>query len=112
MRQLFFYTFVYGGLLCLFLSWKGSETVYAQTLTFSADYFTRFRHLTTKDGLCANEVLNILQDKYGMMWFATVNGLTKYDGLHYTNYYYSAEDPRSISDNEVTSLAEDRQGNV
>ena len=112
MRQLFFYTFVYGGLLCLFLSWKGPETVYAQTLTFSADYFTRFRHLTTKDGLCANEVLNILQDKYGMMWFATVNGLTKYDGLHYTNYYYSAEDPRSISDNEVTSLAEDRQGNV
>lgn len=112
MKRLFFSTFVYCRLLCLFLFLGNEETIYAQTPVLSSDYFTRFCHLTTKDGLSANKVLDILQDKYGIMWFATVNGLAKYDGFRFSTYYYSEDDSHSLSCNEVTSLAEDMEGNL
>lgn len=112
MKWPLFYTSVYFGLFCLFFFGRGRETVCAQTPAFSTDYFTRFRHLTTEDGLGADKVLDILQDKYGIMWFATLSGLTKYDGFRFTTYFYSADDPYSLSCNEVTSLVEDRQGNL
>lgn len=112
MKRSFFSVFVHCRLLCLFLLWGGQEAVYAQTPALSFDYFTRFRHLTTKDGLSANKVLDILQDKYGIMWFATVNGLAKYDGFRFSTYSYSEDDSHSLSCNEVTSLAEDVEGNL
>lgn len=33
------------------------------------------------DGLAANAVRNIVQDKYGYIWFGTDNGLCRYDGV-------------------------------
>ena len=40
----------------------------------------RYRHITMNDGLTANAVRNIVQDKYGFIWFGTDNGLCRYDG--------------------------------
>lgn len=45
-----------------------------------------FRHLNMTDGLPANGVRNIIQDKYGFMWFGTDNGLCKYDGKQITTF--------------------------
>lgn len=42
--------------------------------------------LTTKDGLSNNIVFDILQDSKGYMWFATLNGLVRYDGSRMTEY--------------------------
>ena len=39
-----------------------------------------FRQITMNDGLAANAVRNIVQDKYGYIWFGTDNGLCRYDG--------------------------------
>ena len=36
--------------------------------------------ITTKDGLPSNEVYHIIQDKNNYLWFATDNGIVKYDG--------------------------------
>ena len=43
-----------------------------------ADY--SFRNLTMNDGLTANAVRNIVQDKNGYIWFGTDNGLCRYNG--------------------------------
>ena len=38
------------------------------------------------DGLTANAVRNIVQDKYGFIWFGTDNGLCRYDGMKVQPY--------------------------
>lgn len=72
----------------------------------------RFHHYSTQDGLASDKILNILQDQYGFMWFATENGLTRFDGIHFENYFHSEKDTTSLSDNIVTALAEDIYGNL
>ena len=39
-----------------------------------------YRIITMNDGLAANAVRNIVQDKYGYIWFGTDNGVCRYDG--------------------------------
>lgn len=71
-----------------------------------------FRSLTVKEGLPSNKVLDILQDRYGMMWFATAQGLAGYDGNHFFTYRHTDKDSLSLSDDKVTALAEDKEGNL
>lgn len=44
------------------------------------------RILSAKDGLTSNQVYDILQDKQGYLWFASSNGLSRYDGYAFFNY--------------------------
>ncbi|MCB9258573.1 MAG: hypothetical protein H6612_04395 [Ignavibacteriales bacterium] len=43
------------------------------------------KSISTEDGLIDNSVLRIIQDSYGYMWFATKNGISKWDGNKFTN---------------------------
>ncbi|MEH6765367.1 MAG: two-component regulator propeller domain-containing protein [Aequorivita antarctica] len=51
-----------------------------------------FRELTVAQGLSQNSVVNIAQDSTGYMWFATQDGLNKYDGRDFTHYDIQFED--------------------
>lgn len=55
-------------------------TVLMTLLPFWAKDDYRHRNITMNDGLTANAVRNIVQDKYGFMWFGTDNGLCRFDG--------------------------------
>ncbi len=46
----------------------------------------QYTHYTTSDGLSSSEVYDIIQDKWGYLWFSTDNGLCRFDGYHFTNY--------------------------
>lgn len=59
--------------------------------------------LTIHDGLPQMSVLAITQDQDGYMWFATRDGLSRYDGYNFRNFKEDAT-AESISHNEVTSL--------
>lgn len=72
----------------------------------------KFDHLDINSGLSQNNVLCVLQDSRGFMWFGTRDGLNKYDGYKFTLYRNSASDPFSISNNFVTSIIEDSSGNM
>ena len=52
-----------------------------------------FAHLTTNDGLSQNSVTEILQDRRGLMWFATRDGLNRYDGSALVVYKHHPNDP-------------------
>lgn len=71
-----------------------------------------FSALKLEDGLSQLSVLKIYQDKKGYMWFATRNGLNRYDGNSFVVYKHSNSDSLSLSNNHVTSLAEDDYGNL
>jgi signal transduction histidine kinase/DNA-binding response OmpR family regulator/ligand-binding sensor domain-containing protein len=42
--------------------------------------------ITIDDGLCFRHVNSIVQDKNGLMWFGTANGLSRYDGYRFVNF--------------------------
>ncbi|MFL5743382.1 MAG: two-component regulator propeller domain-containing protein [Niastella sp.] len=71
-----------------------------------------FTSLSTRDGLLSNSVNAILKDRYGLMWFATDDGLNKFDGTNFTVYRYNPGDTTSLRTNEVLALHEDRSGNL
>ena len=51
-----------------------------------------FRELTVEQGLSQNSVVSIAQDSTGFMWFATQDGLNKYDGRDFTHFDIQFED--------------------
>jgi len=54
----------------------------------------RFERLTTADGLSEGRVWGITQDSHGFMWFATADGLNRYDGSDFQIY---KQDPDSTN---------------
>jgi PAS domain S-box-containing protein len=82
-------------------------------LTVSAqEKLLRFDHLGTHDGLSQSNVLCILQDSRGFMWFGTRDGLNKYDGYKFTVYKNDPRDPLSLSNNFINSIIEAADGNL
>ena len=48
--------------------------------------------LTTNEGLSSNTVTAIHQDRNGYMWFQNFQGLDRYDGIEFLNYFSSQEE--------------------
>lgn len=71
----------------------------------------QFELFNNKNGLSQGFVSCILQDKTGYIWFATKDGLNKFDGYHITVYRYNPEEKYSLTDNSISYLAEDMNGN-
>jgi len=72
----------------------------------------RFNHLTVENGLSNNVVNTVIQDRTGFMWFATEDGLNRYDGYGFKIFRHDSKDSNSISDNSIWALCEDRKGNI
>lgn len=65
-----------------------------------------------KNGLSQNSVTCIYQDKTGIMWIGTQDGLNKFDGYRFVHYKYDESDTTSISDQFITAINEDGNGNL
>jgi len=52
----------------------------------------QFENLNREQGLSSNVVYDITQDHRGFMWFATQDGLNRFDGYKCKVYKYSALD--------------------
>ena len=76
--------------------------------TFTQDI--SFKHLTADDGLSNNQILDVIQDKTGFIWFATQDGLNRYDGYNFKVYRHVQGDSTSISNNSTWALFEDISG--
>ena len=71
-----------------------------------------FNHINTSDGLSNNYVSDIYQDRTGFLWFATDDGLNRFDGYEFKVYRNNPNNSHSISDNTVISFSDDREGNL
>ena len=72
----------------------------------------RFDHVTGEQGLSQPNVMAILQDRVGFMWFGTQAGLNRYDGVEMAVYRHDPGDPASLSHNLVYALSEDPSGDL
>lgn len=86
--------------LCVYLILKHS-LISAQTREIE------IQKLSQEDGLANRTVYAICQDSRGFMWFGTENGLSRYDGYTFKNYFHDPDDSTSLSNNFVWSILED-----
>lgn len=71
-----------------------------------------FVHIGLNDGLSQSTVVDITQDRLGNMWFATHNGLNKFDGYEFTVYQHNDQDSCSIGNDIIRSCITDRKGRI
>jgi signal transduction histidine kinase/ligand-binding sensor domain-containing protein/DNA-binding response OmpR family regulator len=72
----------------------------------------QFKHLSSREGLSQDHVNAIFKDHEGFMWFATDDGLDKYDGYRFTAYKHDPENAITISNNFVYDIIEDEANNL
>ena len=67
------------------------------------------KRLGIEQGLSNNYVVSITQDKQGFLWFATEEGLNKFDGTRFTTYYKNdlTQDNQGITGNELNRVYAD-----
>ena len=68
----------------------------------------RFDRLSLEDGLSQSAVSGMVQDRQGFLWLATLDGLNRYDGYDFKVYRNDPDNPHSLSDNSIRSLAGSR----
>lgn len=66
-----------------------------------------FKHYSTEDGLPQYTIMDIMQDKEGFMWFATWDGLSKFDGYTFKNFKTIAGDSYYMKSNRIERIYED-----
>lgn len=62
--------------------------------------------ITVDDGLPQGMVWSILQDSTGFLWFATKDGLVRYDGYEYRVFRNVPGDTSSLAGNHITAILE------
>jgi len=65
-----------------------------------------------KEGLSFGIINSIIQDNKGFMWFATSDGLNRFDGINFKVFKYEANNPQSLPSNYVQIIFKDVQGDI
>lgn len=69
----------------------------------------RFDNLTLKDGLSSKDIAFIYQDRRGLIWIGTKDGLNRFDGIN-IKIYRKSQKVNSLPDNRLNSIVEDADG--
>ena len=94
------------GSLFLLIIFIITHPVFAQPLHL------QFQHLTDKEGLSNNRVWAITQDKFGLIWIGSGDGLNRYDGYKVDVYRNERGNKTSLPSNHIRCLFTDSQGIV
>lgn len=65
----------------------------------------RFTAYSIRNGLSQSSIPVLIQDHHGFLWVGTWDGLNRYDGYEFRVYRPDPEQPGSLSDGLITSLA-------
>ena len=71
-----------------------------------------FKRYTKRDGLSGNTVTAFAQTPDGFLWLGTSDGLNRFDGLDFKVFRHQPHDTTSLSDNVITALHVDYQGQL
>ncbi|HLO61189.1 MAG TPA: two-component regulator propeller domain-containing protein [Bacteroidales bacterium] len=74
------------------------------------NYFEKI--YTIENGLCHNSIMSIAQDSSGFLWLGTWDGLSRFDGYEFRNYYHNPNDSTSIPFFSVQNVVVDKHNNV
>ena len=83
-----------------------------QSFSLQAKQQLRFESLDLRDGLSQSSVYDVVQDSDGFMWFATADGLNRYDGYDFKVFRHDVNSSSSISSNYIKVLFVDSQARM
>lgn len=72
----------------------------------------RIRSVSLEDGLSQSTVNLIYQDRAGILWLGTQDGLNRYDGYDITTHWPDPLDETTISGKVIAAIAEDDTGRI
>ena len=84
----------------------GPQTTKAQ------NQHTDVSYLRVNDGLSQSNVKSILKDNQGYLWFATDDGLNRYNSHSFKIYRHIPGDSHSLQVNIIETLFKDIKGNI
>jgi signal transduction histidine kinase/ligand-binding sensor domain-containing protein/DNA-binding response OmpR family regulator len=90
-------------LLCILLIFNHTWTLFGQ-------FNCLFKHYSTTDGLSHGSITTSIIDKDGFIWFGTIDGINRFDGMNFVNYKSRPGDTVSLSSNRVEEMIEDKWG--
>lgn len=67
-------------------------------------------HFTPETGLSQNSVTSIVQDKKGMLWFGTWDGLNRFDGYTFKTFKRKKGNHIHLTNNHIKEMKEDNFG--
>lgn len=79
-------------------------------LTVAPGRDAQFEALTGEAGLPSGNVYGIAQDVQGFLWFATGDGLSRYDGYSLRTFRFDRDNPNSLAHNTVHAIHPGRDG--
>ena len=82
------------------------------SLSVKAQLNSTFTHYSQENGLSENTVMSIVQDHDGMLWFATWDGINRFDGYDFHVYKARKSNDVSWASNRIDYLYVDAKGNV
>lgn len=71
---------------------------------------SRVKRYGIKDGLSQGVVNSITQDDQCLMWFATEDGLNRFDGYSFKVFKYDPDNSKGLADNFIQSIFKDFEG--
>lgn len=69
-----------------------------------------FTHYSVEDGLSEGVALTMHQDREGLMWFGTFDGLNRFDGYNFKVYKSGFNSAYGLTNNRVDRITEDDLG--
>jgi ligand-binding sensor domain-containing protein len=81
-------------------------------LAFAQPPSIHFQHLSGEHGLSNNRTWAITQDKYGLIWIGTGDGLNRFDGYKVDVFLQKRGNKNSLPDNHILCLFTDSHGTV
>ena len=71
-----------------------------------------FKSYSFREGLSSGTVHSILKDSFGFLWFATDDGLNRFDGTNFKVYKHDPAKANGLKVNHITDLFESRDGSI
>ena len=93
----------------LFLLWMLHTVLLQPNQSFAQ---VPIESISIQQGLSQGMIYDILQDREGFLWFATKDGLNRFDGYNLKVFSNEAYNPHSLSGNSILKLFEDHQGRI
>jgi signal transduction histidine kinase/ligand-binding sensor domain-containing protein len=93
-------------LLILFFCFEGILNSYSQPK------YSKFDHITVKDGLSSNRVRCIYRDSKDYLWIGTDEGIDKFNSYELIKYRYDENLPGSVSSNDILCIYKDKEKNL